>query len=71
MIAGQAENIFHALELERFTNEMTSGGSRHLSSPKRLRLVLSIPQARAPVLWTCGRGEHGPIDGYELRVLDR
>ena len=54
MIAGQAENIFHALELERFANEMTSGGSRHGSSPERLRLVISIAQARALVPWTPG-----------------
>jgi hypothetical protein len=29
MIAGQAKDIFHALELERFANEMTSRDSRH------------------------------------------
>jgi hypothetical protein len=33
MIAGQTEDIFHALELERFANEMTACDSRHLSSP--------------------------------------
>src|SRR6266536_2249242 len=34
MIAGQAEDIFHALELERLTNKMTACDSRHGWSPK-------------------------------------
>ena len=42
VIAGQAENIFHAFELERLADEMTSCDSCHGSSPESLKVVSSI-----------------------------
>ena len=57
MIARQAKDIFYPLELERFADQMTSGGSRHELSPEWLRLVFLYIIGETFLLRTSGRRE--------------